>query len=346
MQQSLFKISICIPTYNRATLIAETLDSILAQITGECEVVISDNASTDRTPEVISRYVDKCDNIRYYRNETNIGPDRNYDRVVELSRGEYCWLMADDDLMKPGAIEAVLNAISECDHSLLVINAERRNFNLSQVLQSRIYDIVEDRTYPPEKADSLAVDGCCLIVVCGLVLKRAVWLSRERNRYYGSMFLHVAIIFPRPLPSSVRIIATPLITVRDGHVRTFWSEAFEILMIQWPLLVWSFPLGDDAKKKITPREPWKDLKLLLFFRGAGWYSFAEYKKFVRPRIRARREGLIPALVSLLPGRGLNALLLLYYRLANPHHGGVSVWKVFILYLKQSRFYIGRSQGSF
>lgn len=339
--QSLLKISICIPTYNRANLIGATLDSILTQITEECEVVISDNASSDSTAEVVSRYVSRSSRIRYIRNEINIGADRNYDRVVELSRGEYCWLMTDDDVMKPGAIEAVLNAISAYDYSLVAVNAEKRNFDLSRVLVPRIYDILEDRVYLPEDADRLAVDGYCLIVVCCLVLKRTVWLSRTRDLYYGSMFLHVGVIFQQPLPSPALMIAAPLITHRDGHVRTFWSELFELSMIKWPSLVWSFPLGREAKKQICSREPWKNLSLLLLFRGAGWYSFSEYKKFVRPRLRVRRDGIVPALVSLLPGRILNTLLILYYSIARLCVGRLPFWRVWVLYLQLSPFYIGR-----
>src|SRR5579864_6892264 len=132
--ESLFKLSICIPTYNRANLIGATLDSILAQITDECEIVISDNASTDNTEEVVAAYASRCARIRYNRNGTNIGSDRNHDRAVQLSFGEYCWLMADDDVMKHGAIEAVLNKIHGSSYSLVVVNAEIRNVDLSKIL--------------------------------------------------------------------------------------------------------------------------------------------------------------------------------------------------------------------
>src|SRR5687767_12995025 len=87
------KLSICITTLNRADYIGETLDSILGQLTPDCEVVVLDCASTDGTPEVLSHYTRRFDQLRYFRQEVNNGFDRDCSRAVELSAGEYCWLL-------------------------------------------------------------------------------------------------------------------------------------------------------------------------------------------------------------------------------------------------------------
>ena len=59
---SSIKLSICIATFNRSEFISDTLESILTQVTSDCEVVVSDNASTDNTEEVVSQYAERKKN--------------------------------------------------------------------------------------------------------------------------------------------------------------------------------------------------------------------------------------------------------------------------------------------
>jgi len=104
-------ISFCIPTYNRAPFLAETLKSILAQAGPDIEIVISDNASTDGTEALVADFKKNYSAVQYARNESNLGYDRNLLRAIGLARGEYIWLFGSDDLLKEGAIEAVRQKI-------------------------------------------------------------------------------------------------------------------------------------------------------------------------------------------------------------------------------------------
>ncbi|MCM8797759.1 MAG: glycosyltransferase, partial [Candidatus Omnitrophica bacterium] len=97
------KLSICIPTYNRARFLEETLESVTSQVNDNVEVVVVDGASTDNTAEVAERYRKKIANLVYYRGEKRLGVDRDMAKTIEISRGMYCWLLSDDDLLKPGA---------------------------------------------------------------------------------------------------------------------------------------------------------------------------------------------------------------------------------------------------
>jgi abequosyltransferase len=96
---SSLKLSICITTFNRGPYIAATLDSIMPQIDDHCEVVILDGGSTDDTERVVTEYTHRYERLRYIRQATNNGFDRDLERAVELARGEYCWLTSDDDLL-------------------------------------------------------------------------------------------------------------------------------------------------------------------------------------------------------------------------------------------------------
>src|SRR5262245_4495007 len=107
-RKPIYKLSICIGTFNRAEFLEATLQSIISQATSECEIVVSNNASTDDTDRVVAEYASRFGGLRYIKQGTNLGFDRNFDAAVETARGEYCWLFSDDDVMKPGALAGVL----------------------------------------------------------------------------------------------------------------------------------------------------------------------------------------------------------------------------------------------
>jgi len=99
------RVSIGLPVFNGENYLEEALDSILAQTYSDFELIISDNASTDRTEEICRVYAARDDRIRYFRNETNLGAAKNYNRVFELSSGEYFKWAAHDDLCAPEYLE-------------------------------------------------------------------------------------------------------------------------------------------------------------------------------------------------------------------------------------------------
>lgn len=95
------KFSIGIPVYNAADHLAQTLNSVLAQSFADLEIVISDNASSDATPEIARSYADRDARVRYEANDVNIGIAGNFSRAYRLSRGEYFKWQAHDDLLEP-----------------------------------------------------------------------------------------------------------------------------------------------------------------------------------------------------------------------------------------------------
>ncbi len=103
-------VSICIPTYNSADTIAETMRSVLAQTYPRMELIVVDDGSSDDTFQVISaekaRYEkeaggDAKKEIRLYQNESNLGMAGNWNRCLELCAGTYMKLLCADDLLEP-----------------------------------------------------------------------------------------------------------------------------------------------------------------------------------------------------------------------------------------------------
>ena len=105
------RVSIGMPVRNGENFIKEAIDSILAQTFKDFELIISDNASTDKTQEICKAYAAKDKRIRYYRNKKNLGAAYNFNRVFELSRGGYFKWAAHDDVLKPKFIEKCVKVL-------------------------------------------------------------------------------------------------------------------------------------------------------------------------------------------------------------------------------------------
>jgi glycosyltransferase involved in cell wall biosynthesis len=96
-------VTVCIPTYNRAGLLRTSLQSVLWQSLRDVEVIVSDNASTDDTEEVVRSLRDP--RVVYDRNPENVGLFANLSRCLSLGSGRYRVVLPDDDLMLPGNLE-------------------------------------------------------------------------------------------------------------------------------------------------------------------------------------------------------------------------------------------------
>ena len=98
--------SICIPTYNRAHMIGETIDSILAQTFEDFELVVVDDASTDHTKEIIEAYQRNDFRIRYLASDENLGHIAANNRCYVEARGEIIYIFDSDDLMNCDNLQA------------------------------------------------------------------------------------------------------------------------------------------------------------------------------------------------------------------------------------------------
>lgn len=101
MKDSKPLVSIGIPVYNEEFYIRETLDSLLAQDYDNFEIIISDNASEDATPQICAEYAVRDSRVKYSQNETNLGAMKNFDKVFAISKGDYFFWSSGHDLRHP-----------------------------------------------------------------------------------------------------------------------------------------------------------------------------------------------------------------------------------------------------
>lgn len=311
------RLSICIATLNRAELLREMLDSIAAQWTDDLELVIVDGASTDATPDVAATFRGRLGRVTYLQLPEKGGVDRDYHRAVIAATGAYCWLLSDDDVLAPGAVAAVLTALAAAP-SLVIVNTSLHTADLADVLDDNRLGFDGDRRYAPTEHERLFVETANHLSYIGaVVIDRALWLARDAEHFFGSWFVHVGVIFQAPLPATTMVLAKPFIRVRAANA-SWSSRYFEIWMVKWPDLIWSFAtLSAEAKRAVFAREPWRRPGALLICRAKAAYDVQTYRRWIAPRLVPGPRSWLAAAIAALPGPLVNALAMAYFRVTRP-----------------------------
>ena len=131
------RVSVGLPVYNGEKFLQEAIDSILSQTYRDFELVISDNASTDRTREICEQAAARDSRVRYIRNDVNVGAAKNYNNVVDVATGIYFKWAAHDDVCAPEFLQQCVSAL-DGDPSLVLT-------------YPKMVDIDDEGTHLPER---------------------------------------------------------------------------------------------------------------------------------------------------------------------------------------------------
>lgn len=226
-------LSICIPTYNRAKLLKQCLDSIVCQfidyeIYHQVEIVISDNNSQDNTTEVVKGYQKKYANIRYFKNKENVGSVVNTIKVTSYAKGEYIWIFSDDDLQYGYALNTILTIIKKNNPDALYCNIALYSRDMENFLEDNVMLLNEDVFLKSkkelfkflEKKYFLAIDWFTSYI-SGIVFSRRVINDNYRNikkmdpKIY--MFPHIAFIYYNTHDYKIYAISKTIIKYRTEN---------------------------------------------------------------------------------------------------------------------------------
>jgi abequosyltransferase len=218
-KNTLPSLAICIPTYNRAELLAELLESIIAQGNADLEVVVSDDASPEDPSAVVESFRSRIPRLRYIRQPVNIGLDRNFLAVVEAAESDYIWLMGDDDVLEPGSAKRVLDALEAWPGvSGLTLGVIDYDFTMSHPTgvrsmprTQRVDGMVELFTKIPD----------LLGFMSALVVDRRKWLSiahdpivEDFRNYYIQVYIIGRV---SQLPGGWGILKSPCVRFRTSN---------------------------------------------------------------------------------------------------------------------------------
>jgi glycosyltransferase involved in cell wall biosynthesis len=139
--QSHPKVSVLLPTYNYGEFLDDAIQSVLAQTFTDFELIITDNHSTDRTEEIVRKYLTDP-RIVYYKNPSNLGMIPNFNLCLDYSKGHYIKYLMGDDKFHPQMLEKYV-AIMEEYPQVSIVTAYREYFGTNSM------KAIMKQDYPP-----------------------------------------------------------------------------------------------------------------------------------------------------------------------------------------------------
>lgn len=222
-------ISICIPAYNRAIFLAPLLRSIFDQKSSDFEIVIAEDYSPERDQitVVVKKFeVEFPGFIRYELNKENLGYDANIRRLIELSKGDYCLFLGNDDLLAPNALRTlseIMQRVSDCG----VIVRSYATFEESPTEYKQIF-----RYFPNEMTIAPGVKAIAIayrrsVVIPGMVIHRESAISISTDQFDGTLLYQLYLV--GVILAKKSAVFTPEIIGlrRDGNAPDFGNSKSE-----------------------------------------------------------------------------------------------------------------------
>ena len=301
-------LSICIPTYNRAELVKNTLNNLIEQIKEDnlenlVEICVSDNASEDNTKEIIEE-ISKTFPIKYNKNPKNV-IWKNLEIVALMGTGEYVWLCSDDEKYDKGLVRHIVNQAQKNKYKYMFLNIDEnfnnnyiKTFNIDEDLDCYAKDIIKTAMitlttlsgsvfkkevlhkiptkfvtwYHVEKVFNLEEEDECCVIANPYIHYDTIstWNTKEnRVQYYTELFALVL--------NSKRTQETKDLYLKSEHLRTYYINDIKALRKEKSKAVnfeEIYKLLYEATKNNNC--DYFKLELKLLKHGCLWYFY--YKK--------------------------------------------------------------------
>lgn len=236
-------LSICIPTYNRGTLLEQSIRKMIPV----CEennilIVVSDNASPDNTEAIMNGLTSEYDFIRYHRHPENIGSDDNFEYVLKMANTKYRWLMSDTCFVE--SIDTLMSDLESEDWDGYIVNGD----------PYRAQHLPHEKTRYGESVSVMRDIGWHLTWISCMIYHERLVEFLKFERYRNSSFNQTALMFEPTANRASKICFNPSIVVDNLPVEkeSGWLyHVFDVIYRQWYLLIMSLPLyyPYEVKKK-------------------------------------------------------------------------------------------------
>ncbi|MDD3138147.1 MAG: glycosyltransferase family 2 protein [Lachnospiraceae bacterium] len=254
-------LSIAIPTYNRAELLKQTLKSVIDQKQDGVEIIVSDNASTDHTSDILKEYVE-CGLIKYYRNSTNVGMDGNFLNLLEKADGKYVQFLSDDDVLLPGAVCKVLDIIEKEKPDYIHLNSYTYNtkkFNTRSAIKSRI--TLKEDLVTCDKKEYMDLIGIYITFLSSTIIKRENFLEiRRPEKFSGTYFMHAHVTLTTLEGNHKKVIITKKALVAAKGNNTGGYNLYEVWVKQYKRLLLVTAVKSGFEKKYMEKMFVNDMK--------------------------------------------------------------------------------------
>ena len=219
-------LTVGIPTFNGQEYLAHAIESVLSQLNENnlcsVEIVISDNASTDDTEQIVQRFVLEYPNtVRYHRNDDNLGFDRNVDNLFRIASGQYVEILGDDDYLANGALDLILNVIrNDAGYGVLLLNVGFLNLSSMSEIAANTFDSGREFS---DKDEFFLWSKWRTAAISSIVIRKIDWLEIKLDQYMGNQWIHIsALIEVMAINQKAYAFPDQMVTVRVGNVR--WTN--------------------------------------------------------------------------------------------------------------------------
>lgn len=305
-------LTIIVPTFNRKECLELLLEELSRQLDGMADlvdVIIGDNASTDDTPSVTRRFLTLFPGALVIRHESNLGPEENFCRCLELSKSKYFWIIGDDDLPKSGVIAKIVNLLSRDAPDLVYLNSEWLDPLYSSRQGSPIGEL---RVSMNDRLKFAREVHVWFTFISGMIVSRAALRNalneQTIRRFVGSQLVQLGWVFP-VLSTGTRflLVHDKCVLARKGNsggyglltvfgtnftrlARTSFPEQPEIanalirgnLTRYLPGIIWNSRWQVD--QRFSAEHPWPSMREQLGTRALFWALIVPLGRF--PRLAA------------------------------------------------------------
>jgi len=201
-------LTIAIPTFNRCCFLKQSLFQLNLEISKfnlkYIEIIVSDNASTDQTTQVVADAVISGLEVRYILNSENIGSDANIAQCFNQANGKYVLILGDDDLFVDGSLNWLIGKLSSSEYGLVCMRSYGFNTDFIKEYPGSWGDDIEYRN----AEDYLSAVGPALTLISACVVNKSLLKGIDANQFCGSNLVQVHINLLAFLASSNNLLST------------------------------------------------------------------------------------------------------------------------------------------
>jgi glycosyltransferase involved in cell wall biosynthesis len=187
------RVSILLPTYNRAGIIADCIDSLFAQSYTDWELVICDDGSSDDTQTIINQFQLKDSRIRYIKNPSRQGLHKSRNRLIAAARGELIFFVEDDTSLEPDSIRILVETYDSFNNdgcrvgavTPSLVQASKQN---QVAFQRKLFDYIKDLRFKNIS------EPCVIDRLTGLITNN---YSPQFERVREVVDIHACSLYPR-----------------------------------------------------------------------------------------------------------------------------------------------------
>lgn len=265
-------LSICIPTYNRCEKLKENLITMIPKVSSyQVCFFISDNASKDKTEDVVKEMQSLYPYIVYSRNVNNEGFDRNLEKALKLSDTKYRWVMGDDDTIENIDISELIARISN-QYDLIVLNYRHNNMP------------IEDKIYT-DMDQLLFEKGAHMAYISSLIFSDQMVINGDFIKFYDTQFIHLGVMFKflAKQDSRVFFLSSIIVTGLPNRHSSFSDKAFKFFIIDINALMKLLPdfYTKKGKHGVVRKIVTDHLGYIFFLLNARIYKEIDILKFFK-----------------------------------------------------------------